>query len=126
MTRHPSARTPGRRPQRVAEAIREAVAEFLQQRARDPRIGMVTVTGVKVTADLKRAVVAVMIHGDDAAKAQSIAGLAHAAPAIRREIGGGLRLKTVPEVVFELDREEERAARIDQLLAQLHPPGERT
>jgi ribosome-binding factor A len=78
---------------------------------------------VRVTADLKRAVVAVMIHGDADAKAQSLKGLAHAAPAFRREIGGRLRLKTVPEVVFELDREEERAARIDQLLAQLRDAG---
>jgi len=124
MNRHPSARTPGRRPQRVAEAIREAVAEFLQGEARDPRIGMVTVTGVKVTADLKRAVVAVMVHGDEPVKEQSLKGLAHAAPAVRRTIGSRLTLKTVPEVVFELDREEERAARIDQLLAQLRAQGE--
>ncbi len=117
-------RTPGRRPQRVAEAIREAVAEFLQAGARDPRIGMVTVTSVKVTADLKRAVVGVMVHGDDDAKAQSLKALAHAAPAFRREIGGRLTLKTVPEVVFELDRDQERAARIDALLAQLRSPGE--
>ncbi len=117
-------RTPGRRPQRVAEAIREAVAEFLQEEARDPRIGMVTVTGVKVTADLKRAVVAVMVHGDEAAKTESLKGLSHAAGAIRRTIGGRLTLKTVPEVVFELDRELERAARLDALLAQLRAPGD--
>ncbi len=116
-------RTPGRRPQRVAEAIREAVAEFLQERARDPRIGFVTVTGVKVTADLKRAVVAVMVHGDEDAKAQSLAGLTHAASAVRRTLGGRLTVKTVPEVVFELDRELERAARIDRLLAELRDGG---
>jgi len=115
--------TPGRRPRRVAEAIREAVAEFLQAEARDPRIGMVTVTGVKVTADLKRAVVAVMVHGDEDAKAQSLKALAHAAPAFRRTIGGRLRVRTVPEVVFELDRDQERAARIDALLAQLRHAG---
>jgi len=115
-------RTPGRRPQRVAEAIREAVAEFLQSEARDPRIGFVTVTGVKVTADLKRAVVAVMVHGDEDAKAQSLRSLTHAAGAMRRTIGAQLRLKTVPEVVFELDRELERAARIESLLAGLRRP----
>lgn len=115
-------RTPGRRPQRVAEAIREAVAEFLQSQVRDPRIGFVTVTGVKVTADLKRAVVAVMVHGDEEAKTQSLWGLTHAAGAMRRTIGARLTLKTVPEVVFELDRELERAARIESLLAQLRRP----
>jgi ribosome-binding factor A len=112
-------RTPGRRPQRVAEAIREAVAEFLTAEARDPRIGLVTVTAVKVTPDLKRAVVAVMVHGDAAAKEQSRRALIHAAGAIRRVIGDRLRLKSVPEVAFELDHELERAARVDALLAQL-------
>ncbi len=116
-------RTPGRRPQRVAEAIREAVAEFLTAEARDPRIGLVTVTAVKVTPDLKRAVVAVMVHGDDEAKEQSRKALTHASGAVRRIIGDRLRLKTVPEVVFELDHELERAARIDRLLAELRESG---
>lgn len=117
-------RNPGRRPQRVAEAIREAVAEFLTAEVRDPRIGFVTVTQVKVTPDLKRAVVAVMVHGDEEEKKQCLYGLAHAEGAIRRAIAARIILKTVPEVVFELDRELERAARIDRLLAQLKRPGE--
>ncbi len=116
-------RTPGRRPQRVAEAIREAVAEFLTAEARDPRIGLVTVTAVKVTPDLKRAVVAVMVHGDDEAKDLSRRALMHASGAMRRVIGERLRLKSVPEVVFELDHELERAARLDALLAQLRDGG---
>jgi len=117
-------RTPGRRPQRVAEAIREAVAGFLTAEARDPRIGLVTVTGVKVTPDLKRAVVSVMAHGDDESKERSRRALTHAAGAMRHVIGERLRLKTLPEVVVELDREEERASRIDALLAQLRDPGD--
>ena len=79
-------RNPGRRPQRVAEAIRQAVAEFLTAEARDPRIGFVTVTHVKVTPDLKRAVVAVMVHGDEEEKKQCLYGLAQAEGAIRRTI----------------------------------------
>jgi ribosome-binding factor A len=117
-------RTPGRRPQRVAEGIRAAVAEFLTAEARDPRIGLVTVTGVRVTADLKRAVVQVMVHGDDETKERSRQTLVHAAGAMRRTIGAQLRLKSVPELVFELDRELERAARINRLLAELHHPEE--
>ena len=117
-------RTPGRRPQRVAEAIREAVAEFLTAEARDPRIGLVTVTGVRVTADLKRAVVSVMVHGDAESKERSRKALSHAAGAMRHAIGERLRLKSVPEVVFELDRDQERAARVDALLAQLRGSGE--
>jgi ribosome-binding factor A len=111
--------TPGRRPQRVAEAIRESVAEFLTAEARDPRIGLVTVTGVRVTPDLKRAVVAVMVHGDAETQEQSRRALVHAAGAMRRTLGSRLRLKSVPELVFELDHELERAARINRLLAEL-------
>jgi len=117
-------KTPGRRPQRVAEAIREAVAEFLTAEARDPRIGLVTVTGVKVTPDLRRAVVQVMVHGDDETKERSRRALTHAAGAMRRAIGERLRVRTVPEVAFELDHELERASRIDALLAQLRQSGE--
>ena len=117
-------RNPGRRPQRVAEAIRQAVAEFLTAEARDPRIGFVTVTHVKVTPDLKRAVVAVMVHGDEEEKKQCLYGLAQAEGAIRRTIGARLTLKFVPEVAFELDQDLERAARINRLLAQLKPPGD--
>ena len=119
-------KTPGRRPQRVAEAIREAVAEFLMAEARDPRIGLVTVTGVRVTADLKRAVVSVMVHGDADAKEQSRRALTHATGAMRHTIGANLRLRTVPEVVFELDQGLERASRIDALLAQLRQSGDGT
>ena len=112
-------RTPGRRPQRVAEAIREAVAEFLTAEARDPRIAFVTVTQVKVTPDLKRAVVAVMVHGDEEEKKRGLYGLAHAEGAVRRAIAARLTVRSVPEVVFELDRDMERATRIDKLLAEL-------
>jgi len=117
-------KTPGRRPQRVAEAIREAVAEFLTAEARDPRIGLVTVTAVKVTPDLRRAVVQVMVHGDDETKERSRRALTHAAGAMRRVIGARLSVRTVPEVAFELDHELERASRIDALLAQLRQSGE--
>jgi len=117
-------RAPGRRPQRVAEAIREAVAEFLTSEARDPRIVGVTVTQVKVTPDLKRAVVSVMVRGDEEEKKHCLYGLAHAEGAIRRAIAARLTVKSVPEVAFELDRDMERASRIDTLLAQLHPPRE--
>lgn len=113
-------KNPGRRPQRVAEAIREVVASFLQQEARDPRIGFVTVTAVRATPDLKRAIVTFVAHGDAEAQRASLEGLTHAAVAIRRELGRRLRLRTVPEVVFEPDRVFDQTSRIDQLLASLH------
>jgi ribosome-binding factor A len=113
-------KAPGRRPQRVAEAIREIVAPFLQREVRDPRItGLLTITTVHVTPDLKRAVVGVAIHGDEAVRATTLEGLESAAPAVRHELGRTLPLRTVPEVVFELDRGADHAARIEAVLASL-------
>ena len=112
-------RPASRRPQRVAEAIREVVATFLQEEARDPRIGLVTVTGVRATPDLKRAVVTFVAHGDEKAQQGSLEGLTHAAVAIRRALGRRLRLRTVPDIVFEPDAVLKQASRIDELLAGL-------
>ena len=113
-------KTPGRRPQRVAEAIREIVAPFLQRGVRDPRItGLVTVTTVHVTPDLQRAVVGVAIHGEEAERQRTLEGLTSAAGAVRREVGRQLRLRTVPEIHFEIDRGVDHASRIEAVLAAL-------
>ncbi len=116
--------SPGHRSRRAAEAVRETVTAFLSEEARDPRIGMVTVTSVHVTGDLQRAVVSFVVHGDEKARQDTLAGLTNAASAVRRRLGERLQLRLVPEVVFELDRGLEHAARIDALLDDLHRPGE--
>ena len=109
----------GRRPQRVAEAIREVVAPFLQSQIRDPRVGLVTVTAVHVTPDLQRAVVSVAIHGDEAEHERTLEGLASATSAVRHEVGRALRLRTVPEIEFALDKGAEHATHIASVLATL-------
>lgn len=117
-----ASRSPNRRPQRVAEQIRAVVTAFLQEEARDPRIGLVTITSVAIGRDLQRAEVRFVVHGDDAVKTQTLEGLTHAVPAVRRRLGEALRLRLVPEVVFTPDRGLEHAARIEQLLAGLKKP----
>src|SRR5438309_2006061 len=72
-------RRPSHRPERVAEAIRQTVAEFLTGNVRDPRVGFVTVTAVEVSADLSHARVRVSVMGNEEEKAQSLEGLASAA-----------------------------------------------
>lgn len=94
--------------------------EFLRQEARDPRIGMVTVTQVEVTGDLSRAVVRYVVHGDEAARAGSAEGLAAAAVAVRRAVAQSLQLRHTPEIVFHPDRGMEHAARIEGLLSELN------
>jgi len=117
--RHRRSSAPGRRPQRVAEQVREVVTAFLQMEARDPRIGFVTVIAVELTPDLQRAVVRYTVHGDDEVRAQTQEGLDHAVVAIRRRIGDALHLRVVPEVVFRADLGQQHAQHIEGLLAKL-------
>lgn len=110
---------PSHRPERVAELIRQTVAEFLTSSVRDPRIGFVTVTAVEVSADLAHARIRVSVMGSDAEKAKSVEGLASAARFLRAQLSRELHLRTSPELQFELDRGLEHAQRIDAVLKQL-------
>lgn len=107
------------RPERVGELIRETVAEFLTTNVRDPRIGFVTVTGVLVSADLGHATVHVSVMGSDDEKQRSLEGLASAARFLRGRVASVLRLRTSPELHFQLDRGLEHAQRIEQVLKEL-------
>lgn len=109
-----------RRPDRVAEAIRVEVATFLSHDVKDPRIvGLVTVTGVDVSRDLRVATVFVSIYGSDAERAATMEGLASVANHLRARVGRGLRLRLAPEIVFKQDESIAHAARIETLLSQI-------
>ena len=109
-----------RRPDRVAEAIREEVATFLAEGAKDPRIkAFVTVTAVDVTRDLRHATVFVSLMGDDADKKSTVEGLASVASHLRSRLGKSLRLRSAPEIHFRTDESVARAGRIESLLAQI-------
>src|SRR6476620_8509706 len=108
-----------RRPDRLAEAIREEVARFLNGEVKDPRItGMVTVTAVEVTRDLRTAKVFVSILGA-ADRAKTFEGLDSLAGHLRSRLGKSLGLRAAPEILFRHDESVARAARIDALLAQI-------
>ncbi len=109
-----------RRPDRVAEAIREQIATFLAEGAKDPRIrGFVTVTAVEMTRDLRHATVYVSVMGDDADIKATFEGLGSVASHLRSMLGKTLRLRSAPEVHFRADESIARASRIEQLLAQI-------
>jgi ribosome-binding factor A len=115
-----------RRSERVAERIREEVATFLAEDAKDPRIvGLVTITGVDVSRDLRHAKVFVSILGSEAERQATIEGLGSAAGHLRSRIGRALRLRVAPEISFRYDESIARAAKIEALLAELRepPPG---
>lgn len=109
-----------RRSERVAEGIREIVATFLMEDAKDPRIvGLVTVTGVDVTRDLRQARIFVSVMGNDDAREATFQGLASLASHLRARVGKALRLRFSPELIFQLDNSIAQAARIESLLAQV-------
>ena len=111
---------PNRRPDRVAEAIREEVAGFLADGAKDPRVtGLVTVTGVDLTRDLRHAKVFVSVLGSEAERKETFEGLASIAAHLKVRIGRALRLRVAPDIEFKADDSVARAARIETLLAQI-------
>jgi len=109
-----------RRADRVAEAIREEVATFLANDAKDPRsTGLVTVTGAEVTRDLRHAKVFVSVMGTDAERKATFEGLASVATHLRSRVGRALRLRLAPEITFKPDESIARATRIEDLLARI-------
>ena len=110
-----------RRIERLNEQFKREVTSILLERVRDPRIGVVTVTGVDVTADLWMARIYVRLFGDDTEREEALAGLGAAAPFIRRSLGSSLRLRRVPELRFVEDHTEEQASRIEDILRDVLP-----
>lgn len=108
-----------RRPEQVAENLRQVVADALAREIRDPRVGFVTLTGVTVTQDLSHAKIRVSVPGDEDAKQKALEGLRSAAGFLRTRVAKALTTRTVPELHFELDRGLEHAARINEVLASL-------
>jgi ribosome-binding factor A len=109
-----------RRADRVAAAIRQEVATFLTEHARDPRItGLITVTGVDVTRDLRHAKVYVSVMGSDAERKSTFEALDSIAGHLRSVVGRALQLRLAPEIVFREDESIARAARIETLLARV-------
>ena len=112
------------RSDRVAEAVREEVATFLAEGVKDPRVtGLVTVTGVDLTRDLRHAKVFVSVLGTDTERSATMDGLASVATHLRSRLARTLRLRVAPEVHFHADESVARAARIETLLSQIKSEG---
>lgn len=106
-----------RRQERVAHELRNRIAQVIEQRVEDPRLRAVTVTGVKTSSDLSFVRVFYRTLGD---RQEAVQAFARAKPFIRRCLGEGLRLRRVPELDFRLDESLDKAARIDEILRELH------
>ncbi|MDB4899575.1 MAG: Ribosome-binding factor [Gemmatimonadetes bacterium] len=100
--------------------MREEIATFLANDIKDPRImGLVTVTGVEITRDLRHAKVFVSVLGSDSQRAATFEGLDNVASHLRGRVGRALRLRVAPEIEFKNDQSVAHAAHIEQLLAQV-------
>jgi ribosome-binding factor A len=115
---------PSKRLARLNEQLKREIAGLLRTEVRDPRVGVVSVTGVEVAADLGSARVFVRMLGDDAERAASMEGLGAAAPYLRKLLGQELHVRRVPELRFQEDRSLAQAQRIERILEEVLPPGE--
>lgn len=106
------------RARRLAERIQVIVAEMLERRIKDPRLGFVTVTDVKVTGDLREATVFYTVLGDQAELEATAAALESATGVIRSEVGKQTGIKFTPTLAFVADAVPETAAHIEDLLRQ--------
>jgi ribosome-binding factor A len=110
------------RMRRVNEAIREALAEAIGE-LKDPRIGFVTVTGVKTSSDLRHARVYISVLGNERKRENTLAGLASAHGVLQATIAEELRLKRTPQLTFEYDPSVAEGVRMSQLIDELAPEG---
>jgi ribosome-binding factor A len=111
-----------RRPERVADTLRDEIAQIVGYELEDPRVAMVTVTDVRVSDDLRDASVYVTVAGDESESLTAMQALRHAAPYVRRQLGFALSLRHTPELHFVRDVVEEQANRVDQVLQTLEIP----
>ena len=108
-----------RRPEQLAEVIREEVSQIVGFELEDPRVETVTVTDVRVTENLRDATIYFTAAGTDAEKVAAHKALQHAAQYVRRQLGTVLNLRYTPELHFVRDTVEESAVRVEELLSKI-------
>jgi len=111
------------RMRRVNESVRQVLAEALPE-LKDPRIGLVTVTGVDTATDLRHATVWVSVLGSPRKRRATLAGLAAAHGLLQARLARELRMKRTPQLTFEYDPSVERGVRMTQLIDELAPDDE--
>jgi ribosome-binding factor A len=104
------------RTRRVGEQVQRELAGLVHGEIKDPRLGMVSISGVEVSSDLAHAKVFISVLGDDAAVTASVRVLNNAAGFLRRRLGARMRLRVVPRLKFFHDRSLAEGARMDALI----------
>jgi len=107
------------RPDRVGHLLQQKLAELFARGLKDPRVGLVTITGVKMSPDLREAWVYWTVHGEAEVRKQTARGIEAARGWLRRVVGGTLGLRVVPELHFTYDEAIDRGDRIERLLREV-------
>jgi ribosome-binding factor A len=108
------------RPERVGHMVQQLLGELFARGMRDPRIGLVTITGVRMSPDLREARVYWAVHGDPEQRRHTAKGLDKAKGYLRHEIAINLKLRVTPDLHFSYDEAIDRGERIEQLIRQVH------
>jgi len=108
------------RAAKMADRIKVIVAKRLERGIKDPRLGFVTITDVRVTGDLQHASIFYTVYGTDEERADSAAALKSATGMLRTEVGKNITARLTPSLEFIADGVPENAALIDSLLAEAH------
>jgi ribosome-binding factor A len=111
---------PSRRPKRLALQIQQEVSLMISRNMKDRRVGFVTVTGVQLSPDLRHARIFISLMGSESDKKESLETLKHATGWVRHELGQRIRMKFLPEIVFQMDTSQEYGDHIDQLIDEIH------
>ncbi|MBE0476834.1 MAG: 30S ribosome-binding factor RbfA [Coriobacteriia bacterium] len=109
---------------KVNETVKEALADTLVDEVSDPRVELVTVTGVEVSPDLRHATVFVIAHGDEERYQAALEGLRSASGRIRSGLGRRVRMKYLPELQFRIDQSVDEGMRIAEALKHAPPRAE--
>ncbi|MEI6295738.1 MAG: 30S ribosome-binding factor RbfA [Actinomycetes bacterium] len=104
---------------KVADRIKEVIATTLEARVKDPRLGFITITDVRVTGDLQQASIFYTVLGDEEAQSGTAAALASAKGLIRREVGNALGLRITPSIEFFADGLQESATAMNDLMSSV-------
>ena len=108
------------RPARVAHEFQREIGALIARGLKDPRItGFITVTGAKMSPDLKQVTVYLSIHGDDEVRRNTLAGLRAASGFLKREVSRAIGLRWVPDLQFSYDESVEEGDKIERLLKEV-------
>ncbi len=106
------------RVRKIADRIQVIVAEMLERRIKDPRLGFVTITDVRLTGDSQNATIFYTVLGEEEARVSTAAALESAKGVLRSEVGKQLGMRLVPTLAFQLDAIPDSARHLDEVLAK--------